>query len=1181
MFQRNTLVRSLFATTLALPLALSAVGQSDSTSVSGAVSDASGAMLPNAKVTVRNEATGAEQTVTSNESGQYSVPNVRPGTYTVTVESAGFSTFKTTGVQVDASIPKRVDAGLKVGDTGTNVTVEAATNTVQTESAVLGALVTQEQVKSIQLNGRNPLFLAQMEPGVVRNSPMSGFSYGLSNDLNIGGSRNQESLITLDGAPMVRTRSNGTSVGTADVDSTSQVQVLTGAYPAEYGRSSGGQVRIVPKSGTSQFHGAAYEYLRNNIFNANTWQRKLAPLTANKPQAFRYNQYGFNLNGPVYIPGFFNKNKDKLFFLFGQEYVSYTYDDTVFNTVPSARMKTGDFSELLGANASLYGYTQGKTVNDPVTGQPFAGNIIPQGRLSAQGVALLNAFPTPNAATATYNWVDAAANINKQRKDTLIVDWVPTDAHRIRLSILNYAFKQTAPHNGNFNKLPQKWDRPNQIAVLHYSWNINPTTVNEAIVSAASDHVTIGVDTSSGLYDRTRYGINYPYLYSASTKTLPAKYPTIQLGGRFTLLDGTPYPSRSGGIVFTYGDILTKVVGNHTMKFGASAEYSGENNFDQITVSNTPGSTNNQNGRFNFTDSTRSQTSGVGVANGALGLFDTYAEIGQRSYTLYRSWAYDAFAQDSWHVTPKLVLEAGLHYSFYNPYYAKWGNQSVFSPKDYNPANAATVNPANGQVTGTPQQIFNGVVIPGSGFPSAANGHVDPAILANGYGFLFRGYDRGYSPTVKTNFQPRFGLTYQLHPGMVLRAGGGRYVQRLGITDNVFTGGNAPFQPSTAVSNGLVDNPGGAASANYAQIYSSQNFQYPSPESYNWNLTLENELKGLGVMTISYAGRRGLHLEELVNINQLQTGTLYQQSNAGINPDALRQYKGYYTINQATNGSASIYHALQVNLRRRLTNGLLYGIAYTWSKSLDYGSSNGTKLPNSYDMKEMWGRSDFDRRHVLVANVVYNIDHFNHSEHFINRAVLGHWQLSGTIQGQTGAGLSVTTSTDFAGVGSGSGNQFVPIVKQNVASYKSFAGQNGNNQWFDTAAYATNNGGAVNGCPTLAGSTANVPTGRSNQLLQCRLFPYAGTFVPRGARNVISGPGFQTYSMAAQKSWVLVPGHENTQLTFRAESFNLTNHPVADNPVTDYTSGNFGQSKTKGGTYDLARQFQFSLRIAF
>ncbi|MEZ2347865.1 carboxypeptidase regulatory-like domain-containing protein [Terriglobus sp. RCC_193] len=1190
-------MRTLLATSLAIPLALSAVGQSDSTSVSGAVTDASGALLPNAKVTLRNEATGTENTVTSNASGQYTIPNVRPGTYTVTVEASGFQTYKTSGVQVDASIAKRVDAPMKIGDTNSSVVVEANTNTVQTESAVLGQLVTQEQVKSIQLNGRNPLFLAQMEPGVIRTTPMANFSFGLDNGIYIGGARNQGALITLDGAPMVRTRSNGTSVGTADVDSTSQVQVLSSAYPAEYGRSDGGQVRIVPKSGTSDFHGTIYEYLRNNFFNANTWQRKTAAATKAHPAAFRYNQYGFNLNGPVYIPGHWNKDKSKLFFLFGQEYVSYTADDTVFRVVPSNLMRTGDFSELL--NANIYGYAAGTRIKVPGTSTFYPNNVI-TGGLSPNGLGLLRAFPAPNlVGNSQFNWVDAAAAPQRQRKDTLVVDYVPADAHRIRVTILNYAFKQTSPHNGNFNMLPQKWNRPNQVAVVHYSWTINPTMVNEAIASAASDHVTIGVDTSSGLYDRTKYGINYPYLFGSATKDLPNKFPTVQLGGtggngagQFTLMDGTPYPSKSGGIVYTFADNLTKVWGNHTVKFGASAEYAGENNKDQITVSNTPGSTNNQNGRFNFFDSNRSDSTGVGAANAALGLFDTYAEIGQRSYTLYRAWSYDAFAQDSWHVTPNLVIEAGIRYSYYNPYYAKWGNQSVFSPKDYSAANAATVDPRTGFVTGTPQQIYNGVVIPGSGFPSAANGHVNADILANGYSFLFRGYDRQYSPTVKTNFQPRFGITYQVKPGTVIRGGGGRYVQRLGITDNVFTGGNAPFQPAAAVSTGSVDNPGGGGlTNNYPQLYSSQAYNYPSPEAYNWNLTVDQELKSLGILTISYGGRRGIHLEELLNINQLPTNALYLPSalipntNTAANTDSLRPYKGYNAINQATNAGASSYHSLQVNLRRRLTNGLLFGVAYTWSKSLDFGSTNGTKLPNTYDMKGMWGRSDFDRRHVFLANIVYNIDQFNHSSHFINRAVLGHWQVSGTLQGQTGAGLSVTTSTDFAGVGSGSGSQFVPLVSQ-VKVNKAFAGQTGTSTWFDPSAYAANNSGAAYSCPTseqLAGasSASNVPTGRSTALLTCKHFGYAGTFTPRGARNVISGPGFQSYNMAVNKSWVLIPGHESTALTFRAEAFNLANHPTPDNPDTNYTSGTFGRSTTKGGTYGMDRQFQFSLRASF
>lgn len=1134
------------------------MAQSDSSSLSGAISDPTGAMVANAKVTVRDTATGAEQTVQTNGSGNYIVPNLTPGDYTLRVEATGFQAVTMTDVHVDAAIGRRADVTLRVGDAGTSVTVEAGVNAVQTESASVGQLVTQEQVKSIQLNGRNPLYLAQMEPGVVRNAPMANFNFGLDNGLNIGGSRNQESLITLDGAPMVRTRSNGSSVGVADVDSTSQVQILTNSYQAEYGRSSGGQVRIVPKSGGNAFHGSVFEYFRNTVLNANTWQRKLPSNSAairSKPEGFRYNQFGWNLNGPVTIPHVFNSDRTKLFFLLGQEYVRYNHDDTVFRRVPTALMRTGNFSELLSPNIFYSGTT---VVYNPNTGQPYAGNIIPASDQSSNGLGLLKAFPAPNAAGATYNWVDSALFKETQRKDTIVVEYIPAEAHHLRFSLLNYNYHDNEPHYGNFNRNPRIFDRPNQVAVLHYAWTISPTLVNEAVVSGASDHVTINIDQSSGLFDRTKYGISYPYLYSAATKVIPNKIPTVSLPN-FDLLDGGPYPSRSGGIVYSAADNLTKVFGNHTVKIGFNYEYSGENNFDQITVSNTPGSTNNQNGRFNFTD-TRSggTTTKVGVANAAEGLFDTYGEIGQRSYTLYRASAYEGFLQDQWRVTPKLVIEAGVRYSWYNPYYAKWGNQSVFNPKFYNPANAVTVNPKTDVVTGGDR--YNGVVIPGSGFPSSANGHVDAAILSNPtYQALFRGFDRQYSPTVKTDIQPRFGITYEVRPGTVVRGGGGRYVQRLGITDNVFTGGNAPFQPSSTVSLGSADTPGGVGSNFFPFNYSSQAYQYPSPESYNWNATVEQEMSGLGVLTVAYAGRRGLHLEELLNVNQLQPGTVYLPQNAGITPDALRPYKGFSNINTATNGGASIYHSLQANLRRRLTKGLLFGVAYTWSKSLDFGSSNGTNLPNAFDKNIFYGPSDFDRRHVFLANFVYNIDQMNHSSHLVNRAFLGNWQVSGTLQGQTGGPLNVSTGTDFAGVGPGSGSQLVPTIKV-PTTYKSFAGQTSTAMWFDTSAY-----------PTLNGT-------RSNAALTSL---YVGQFAKRGTRNQIWGPGFQSYNAALNKTMHLIPGHDSQSLVFRAEAFNLANHPTPDNPDTSYTSGTFGQSKTKGGTYRADRQMQFSLRYAF
>src|SRR5438067_3802481 len=304
--------------------------QSDTSSLSGTVTDSSGALVVDAKVTARNAATLAERSIGTNESGNFTLTNLPPGDYSVRIEKSGFETTNLNDVHVDPSIGRRMDVALKIGNTTTEVTVQAGANAVQTESGSVGQLITEEQVKNIQLNGRNPLYLAQMEPGVVRSNSMAALGFGLDNPLNINGARSQESMQTFDGAPMVRTRSNGTSTGVADVDSTSQVQVLSSNYPAEYGRTSGGLIRLVPKSGSSNFHGSAFAYFRNNVLNANTWSRNL---TGQKRAAFRYNQFGWNLNGPVFFPGF-NQDKKKLFFLVGQEWVKYNHDDFAQQKVP-------------------------------------------------------------------------------------------------------------------------------------------------------------------------------------------------------------------------------------------------------------------------------------------------------------------------------------------------------------------------------------------------------------------------------------------------------------------------------------------------------------------------------------------------------------------------------------------------------------------------------------------------------------------------------------------------------------------------------------------------------------------------------------------------------------------------------------------------------------------------------
>ncbi len=384
---------SLCVILLCLCIAQIAQAQSDTASISGFVRDPSHATIPNATVVVRNEATGLERRATTNEAGYYIVSNLPPGFYTVTADAQGFKRFEKTQNKLDANIATTVDADMQVGQNTETVTVVAEATGIQSESATLGRVVTTKEIADTPLNGRNPLFLALMKPG-VSGGALAQFSFDLTTGgLNINGGRTQDNLITNDGAVAVRTRSNGTSIGTADVDAVQEVQILTSNYSPEYGRSSAGQVRIVTKSGTRDFHGSAYEYFRNSALNANEWQRNRTPGRpdiSDQAAPFRYNQFGWNLSGPIFIPGQFNRDRNKLFFLFSQEWTKYRREELQQQKVPTPAMRRGDFSELLGPNQF---YSTPKTITDPLTGAPFPGNVIPTNRLSPQGLALLNTYP--------------------------------------------------------------------------------------------------------------------------------------------------------------------------------------------------------------------------------------------------------------------------------------------------------------------------------------------------------------------------------------------------------------------------------------------------------------------------------------------------------------------------------------------------------------------------------------------------------------------------------------------------------------------------------------------------------------------------------------------------------------------------------------------------------------------
>ncbi len=1119
--------------------------QSDNSTISGVVKDPTGAIVAGARVTVQNEGTTFERQTTTNASGFYTAPNIAPGYYTVTVEAPGFKKASVSRNKLDAGLPIAVNIDLSVGQVSDTVTVEASVAQLNTESATVGKTVEQKQIQSMALNGRNPIQLALLKPG-VRGGSLAGFTFGLnSGGFTINGGRSNDSLITFDGAVGIRTRANGTSVGSADVDTVQEVQILTANYNAEYGRSGNGQIRMVTRSGGREFHGSFYEYFRNSALDANSWGRNQSAAT-NFAAPFRYNQYGYNISGPIFIPKGFNKEKDKLFFLFAQEWVKFREEQTTFQRVPSELMRQGNFSELLGTN--LY-YGGVRTINDPLTNAPFPGNIIPANRQSANGMAFVRTYPNANGIfQGNNNFFQVRPARQNQRKDTYSIDYNPTQNQVIRFRHANYTFDIANAFAGGFDFAPSALDRPNKTGSLSHTWTLSPTMINEAMFAASNDRVTIAVQRQ-GRFQRSVNNITYPYIFS-EPKEINDKIPTIVIPNVGTI-DGGPYPASSSGPIYQLSNNFTKIAGNHTFKLGVYFERSGQNDFDQINVSGVPGGTNNQNGRFQFSDVLPGgvPSAGTGLANAALGLFGTYAEIGPRSFTPYRGHLFEFFGQDSWRVSQKLKLELGFRGSFTNGYYKSlWGNMAYFDPAAYDLSQAAVLDRTTGNVISGDR--FNGVRIPGTEWPKAAIGRV-PAASDPQFNRLFDGGDAYPSPN-QFNMVPRVGLAYSLTNKQVFRAGFGGFIARPGVYDSVFLGGNPPFQPMASVTNGSADNPGGAARVAFPQFFMTIDRAFKIPRSYNWNATYQREIGFATTLEVGYVGTTGLFLARERDLNQLPTGTTFRPENAGANVNFLRPFKGFANIPMLEHSGRSTYHGLQVEATRRFTKGFSYGFAYTLSKTMDNNSGPRDGFIDTFNQGLNWGRSANDTRHITVINFIWDMPFFNSADtNKAVRVIAGGWQISGVNQFQTGTPFTIGNTDDYLGIGSANGKPW------NLAGQPEYTGQFSNR----TAAGNFDDGNFFFQ-RTLNGS--NLATRPAN-----------GT-IPNQNRNSIqfNGPGFQNWNLALFKAFRIT---ERQAVTFRVEGFNWINHPNWGGVEVNPASANFGKVTSKSGERDI----QLSLRYSF
>jgi hypothetical protein len=1014
-----------------------------------------------------------------------------------------------------------VNVTLQLGAVNETVEVAGSAAQVETLSAQVGKVVEGRLFQDIPLNGRNPTSMMLLKAGVSSTAAANAFRpTSDARSYYILGSRAENENLTLDGVSMLNGRNNLKGVELVSVDAVAEANILTSTYPAEFPRAGGGQVQFITKSGTKEYHGTLFDYLRNDAFDARSFQ------TASK-QKLRYNQYGFSLGGPVSIPKVYNRDRENLFFFANTEFITRRAQNIDLSVVPTALERSGDFN-----GSRLFACPR-----DGQGGAPFPECVVPASRLSPNGNALLNLFPLPNVfGQPSFNNRLVSPALEDVRSSTFRVDYLKGST-RIFWRGLDTVDHSYGNRPTNFPVAPTNGQTIGRSTALTITSTVSPNKLNSFRFGASARTDLTQVKPYAGSfqdYSRSKLGINFPYLFG-NDKENPDKVPTVIVSG-LSLMDGTPYPARDGMPNWQFQDDFSWIHGAHTIKFGAYFEYVGQNNLDQINISTAPGSGNNQNGTFRFAASPGNPFStGNALADVLVGRFDSYSEIGPKSYTLERIWSREFYVQDSWKISSRLSLELGLRYAFWAPEHTLWGNFAMFYPSFYDPKQAVQVNPLTGQVVAGIGNRYNGIVLPGNGFPDSAKGHVrfasNPAAAS-----LFHGLPDTISTADQNMFQPRFGLSWDVtgHGTTSIRMGGGVFNSRYFFNDATLLGGNPPLQDQVVVTTGSVDNPGGTSVAPlFPLAVTMQDPHIRQAVTYDYSLTVQRQLPASFILEAGYVGKLSRHLPSFININQLAPGTL--QANRGVNAEALRSYLGLSSILYEGNRSSSDYNALTASLERRFHKGLTFQAAYTFSRSIDDASDKRDVAMISTNLRSNRALSTFDRTHLLAISYVYEAPFFKSGSLRILRPAFAGWQFAGMAVLQSGLPTSVFVNSDIAGV-SGGGTQRANVIGNGTLD----KGDRTYNHYFNTAAFTA---------------------------------PVAGTFGNSG-RNNLRMPGTRNWDLSVSKRF---PFAERKNIQIRGDLFNVLNHLSYNSIQT--TLGNAAFGSINGA--DPARVIQVALRLEF
>jgi hypothetical protein len=1125
-------------------------GAQDNATINGTVTDSSGALVPNAQISLKNQATNTIREAVSNSAGAYRFANVGVGNYTLAITAQGFQTYSMTNIVVNVAQSLEENISLAVGTQAQTVTVAANALQVQTETSEVSTLISGQQVEQLATNGRNVTSLAALGLGVSNNLPPFGGVNALTsaNGISFNGTRTTHNVYLIDGGEQNDRGCGGCFMNLPSQDAISEFQTLDSNYSPDYGIGSGGTITMVLKSGTQHYHGELYYFNRNTAYNANDYFLN----ASGKPRSkFQLNLPGGNIGGPLWIPHVYNESKTKTFFFWNEEWrrliqgsapavqnailaenfptagqsLSYTPPKGVAPTVPL----TTDPAKL-----ALY------AADGLTAGQPFPGNVIPANLIDQNAVLQLNAgtFPKPNFNNGT-QYISSIPQPTNVREDIVRIDHNFNSKYQLMGHYLHDTLDQEyfPPLWGDstYPTVGTIMGNPSYSAVIKFTQTYTPNLLNETAFLYAGNKITLTpTDGPGGTFVQPAGWSATSFFPNANN--LMSRMPEVQLQGSPIQVTWSPsyYPWKNGYEGFQYRDDLSWTKGRHQFKFGGSWLHTYKNQQLQY----------NTNGVVSFNSS---QFSGDSYVNFLLGDATAYSQL---EFLYGKHWVnnnYSGYGNDNWHVTPRLTLNLGLRYDGLPHAFERYDKFANFVPALYdtslgNPVKTdGTLDPAALSTfpgTGTEQFYLNGIREAGvNGFP------------------------RGAVQDHYWTFQPRIGFAFDISGNgkTVLRGGFGTFFERVQGNDVYNAALNPPFAYIPSANNVYFSNPNtsaltGATTLNhFPSSLTNIKYNYPSPGTATFSMGIQRAVAPSVVFVLQYVGALGWDQNDDRQINTLP---LTDPNNAA-NPYDLRQgvasgklnaneYRiqpGFAAINQEENETNFNYNSLQTGIRVENRYGLTTQVAYTWSHNISIVSNDLNGLSNPFDAAYDRGSdTGFDRRNILNVSYIYAFPWFAKSHNMAARVFLGGWSISGITVAEAGTPIRINyTGPDVLGLTAGSSR---PNLVSKVGYPKSL------NAWFSTSSFADPvapwNGGPNQG------------------------FGSAG-------KDAVVGPGIFNWNLSLFKSVPFTAHEGGPHLELRFESYNTFNHFIPQGVDTNNHDGNFGHITSDYGprTLQLGGQIRF------